>query len=60
MISEAAPPDGQHFYYAKADALFEQTSVKAFNDVGVNVSSIKDILKRGVYLTTAVKGGKTG
>jgi uracil-DNA glycosylase len=29
--------------------------VQAFNDAGAEVSSIKDILKLGVYLTTAIK-----
>ena len=42
------------------DSLFQQTTVQAFNDGGATVSSIQDILNRGVYLTTAVKCGKTG
>jgi uracil-DNA glycosylase len=40
--------------------LFQQTTVQAFNDAGAKVSSIQDILDLGVYLTTAVKCGKTG
>jgi len=60
MISEAAPANLGDYYYAGRDALFQQTTVQAFNDAGVNVSSIKDIVNRGVYLTTAVKCGKTG
>jgi uracil-DNA glycosylase len=60
MISEAAPANPGDYYYAGGDALFEQTTVQAFGDAGANVSSVQDILDRGVYLTTAVKCGKTG
>ena len=60
MISEAAPANPDDYYYAKGDPLFQQTTVQAFNDAGAKVSSIQDILELGVYLTTAVKCGKTG
>jgi len=60
MISEAAPGNPEDYYYAKGDPLFQQTTVQAFNDAGADVSSIQDILDLGVYLTTAVKCGKTG
>ncbi len=60
LISEAAPPDASDFYYAPGDPLFQQTTVQAFIDAGADVSSIEEILKLGVYLTTAVKCGKTG
>ncbi|UCD73716.1 MAG: uracil-DNA glycosylase [Candidatus Bathyarchaeota archaeon] len=60
MISEAAPSNSSDYYYAEGDSLFEQTTVQAFKDAGANVSSIQEILDLGVYLTTAVKCGKTG
>ena len=60
LISEAAPANPGDYYYAGGDALFQQTTVHAFNDAGAHVSSIQDIVKLGVYLTTAVKCGKTG
>jgi uracil-DNA glycosylase len=60
MVSEAAPADPDDYYYAEGNPLFQQTTVQAFNDAGVNVSSVQDILKLGVYLTTAVKCAKTG
>jgi uracil-DNA glycosylase len=60
LISEAAPADRGDFYYADGDPLFQQTTVQAFNDAGSPVSSTRDILDLGVYLTTAVKCGKTG
>lgn len=60
MISEAAPASPEDYYYAEGDPLFQQTTVQAFRDAGTDVSSIQDILALGVYLTTAVKCGKTG
>jgi len=60
MISEAAPESADDYYYAKGNPLFLQTTVQAFKDAGCNVSSVKDIVAQGVYLTTAVKCGKTG
>ena len=60
LISEAAPADPADHYYAAGDPLFAQTTVKAFQDAGAAVSSIQDILALGVYLTPAVKCGKTG
>ena len=60
MISESAPADLADYYYAGGKALFQQTTVQAFKDAGAVIDSIKDILKLGVYLTTAVKCGKTG
>jgi uracil-DNA glycosylase len=60
MVSEAAPQNAEDYYYAKGDPLFQRTTVQAFNDAAANVSSVKDIVSRGVYLTTAVKCAKTG
>ncbi len=60
MISEAAPSNPSDYYYAGGNSLFEQTTVQAFKEAGADVASITDILDLGVYLTTAVKCGKTG
>jgi uracil-DNA glycosylase len=60
LISEAAPASPKDYYYAGGNPSFEQTTVQAFNDAGSPVASIRDIVERGVYLTTAVKCGKTG
>jgi len=60
MVSEAAPAELADYYYAGGKALFEQTTVQAFSDAGSKVASIHDVLDLGVYLTTAVKCGKTG
>ncbi len=58
LISEAAPADPADGYYADGNSLFEQTTVLAFQDAGVPVNSARDLLARGVYLTTAVKCAK--
>ena len=60
LISEAAPADPADYYYAAGNPLFQQTTVQAFQDAGAAVGSVQDILDLGVYLTTAVKCGKTG
>jgi hypothetical protein len=60
LVSEAAPPEAADYYYAPGNPLFVQTTVQAFRDAGAPVSSIDEILGMGVYLTTAVKCGKTG
>ncbi len=60
MISEAAPENFDDGYYAGPDALFAQTTLLAFQDAYAPVEYFQDILDLGVYLTTAVKCGKTG
>jgi uracil-DNA glycosylase len=60
LISEAAPADPTAHYYAAGDPLFAQTTVQAFKEAGAAVDSISDIVALGVYLTPAVKCGKTG
>lgn len=60
LVSEAAPADQADHFYAEGDPLFQQTTVLAFQDAGVDVSSTRELLGMGVYLTTAVKCGKTG
>jgi uracil-DNA glycosylase len=60
LISEAAPESTADYYYSGVNALFAQTTLLAFQDAGAKVNSIQDILEMGIYLTTAVKCGKTG
>ena len=60
MVSEAAPENADDYYYAKGNPLFQQTTVQAFNDAGATVTSVKDMVNHGVYLTTAVKCRKKG
>jgi uracil-DNA glycosylase len=60
LISEAAPEKHTDHYYTGGNALFTQTTLLAFQDSGAKVQTLQDILDLGVYLTTAVKCGKTG
>ena len=60
MISESAPADPTDYYYAGDNALFARTTVQAFQDTGIDVSTFQEILNLGVYCTSAVKCGKTG
>lgn len=60
IVSEAAPQDPEDYYYARGKPLFEETTVLAFQDAGVDVGTIRDIVALGVYLTTAVKCAKIG
>lgn len=59
MISEASPQDADEYFYAKGNPFYVQTTVQAFNDAGFKVSSMKDVLGLGVYITTAIKCAKT-
>ncbi|HPH97150.1 MAG TPA: uracil-DNA glycosylase [Anaerolineaceae bacterium] len=59
LISESAPASLADHYYAEGDPLFQQTTVRAFKDAGIDVDSVPDILNLGVYLTPAVKCGKS-
>lgn len=59
MISEAAPAAAGDYFYAPGNPAFAQTTLQVFSDAGAKVPSIKDLTRRGVYLTTAVKCGKT-
>ncbi|MBN2180294.1 MAG: uracil-DNA glycosylase [Sedimentisphaerales bacterium] len=60
MISEASPKDLSDDFYAKGNPLYAQTTIQAFMDAGAKVTSMKDILDMGIYVTTAIKCGKTG
>jgi len=60
LISEAAPDTPAEYYYAGNSPLFERTTIQAFNQAGIKAASMTDLLKMGIYFTTAVKCGKTG
>ena len=60
LISESAPREREDNYYAKGNPLFQQTTLQAFQDAGVDAGSFQEILNMGVYLTTAIKCGKIG
>ena len=59
LISESAPEKLADYYYAENNPLFAETTLLAFNDAGVKVSSVQELILRGVYLTSGIKCGKT-
>jgi uracil-DNA glycosylase len=60
LISEAAAANPGDNYDAPGDSLFQQTTLLAFRDAGIQAESIEDLMGRGVYFTTAVKCAKQG
>jgi uracil-DNA glycosylase len=58
MISEAPPADASDYFYARNNSFYLTTTVQAFTDAGFKVSSMKDVLDQGVYVTTAIKCAK--
>lgn len=59
LVSEAPPEDLSDYYYSKGNPSYMQTTIQTFNDAGIKVSSIDDIIDFGIYITTAIKCGKT-
>jgi len=59
MITEAPPNDRSDYFYSPGYPFYLQTVAQAFRDAGADVHSIQDIVDLGVYITTAVKCGKT-
>jgi len=61
MISEVPPPDPANgFYSAAPDPEYMKTARGLFENAGVPVHSMQDILNLGIYVTTAVKTPKSG
>jgi uracil-DNA glycosylase len=60
MVAEAPPPDAEDDFYAAGEPFYLQTTLQAFEQAGVQVSSMQELLDMGVYLTTAIKCGKVG
>jgi uracil-DNA glycosylase len=58
LISETAPIEAKDYYYRSCEALFARTTVQAFQEAGIKVNTIQDLLHKGIYFTTAVKCGK--
>jgi uracil-DNA glycosylase len=59
MISEAPPNLKSDYFYAAGNPFYLQTTLQAFKDAGSDAASMQDILNLGVYITTAIKCGKT-
>ena len=59
MITEAPPNEKADYFYSAGNPFYLQTIAQAVRDAGADVSSMQDILDLGVYITTAIKCGKT-
>jgi len=60
MISECPPANRSDYFYESSLGAFFQTTKTAFQDAGVVIENYEDLTRRGIYLTTAIKCGKTG
>ncbi len=60
MISEAPPLERRDYFYAEGASFYMRTTAQAFKDAGFEVADMDDVLSLGVYISTAIKCGKTG
>ena len=60
MICEGLPEKKKDYFYSSAGSLYVTNTLEAFNNAGIKVKNIDDIIKRGVYLTVAVKETRKG
>lgn len=60
MICEALPENQEDYFYSSGDSLYVTNTLAAFNHAGIEVQNMDDIIKRGVYLTVAVKAPRKG
>lgn len=59
MISESPPLDSKDYFYSPNEPFYLKTTLQSFHDAGIKADNINDLIKLGVYLTTAVKCAKT-
>ena len=59
MINEVVPADPSQDFYGTPDADYLKTTIPLLQGAGTEVTSIQDILQRGIYITNAVKTPKT-
>ncbi len=60
IICEALPENKEDYFYSSGNSTYVMNTINAFNDAGVNVKDINGIIKKGVYLTVAVKTTRKG
>ena len=59
MINEVVPADPAQDFYGASGQEYLSTTLPLFQQAGLEVTSIDDILRMGVYITNAVKTPKT-
>jgi uracil-DNA glycosylase len=58
MICEALPENKDDYFYASGNSSYVSNTINAFANAGITVKDINDVLKKGVYLTVAVKASR--
>ena len=58
-ISEAPPAEHSDYFYAPGNPFYLETTMQAFNYAGKIITSLKEIIDSGIYITTAIKCAKT-
>ena len=59
MVNEVVPSDPLQDFYGSPEADYLKTTIPLLQGAGAEVVSIQEILKRGIYITNAVKTPKT-
>lgn len=59
MINEVVPADSAGDFYGEPDADYLKTTIPLFQNAGIEVKNIQDILQKGIYITNAVKTPKS-
>jgi uracil-DNA glycosylase len=59
LINEVVPADPAQDFYGSSGEAYLSTTIPLFQQAGLAVQSIQDILRMGVYITNAVKSPKT-
>ncbi|MBO0452428.1 uracil-DNA glycosylase family protein [Candidatus Enterococcus murrayae] len=59
MINEVVPAYPGNDFYGPEDAAYMETTIPLFQKAGIEVTTIQDILSKGIYLTNAIKTPKT-
>lgn len=59
MINEVVPIDPSQDFYGQSGAEYLKTTIPLFQKAGLQVNSIHEILKMGIYITNAVKTPKS-
>ena len=60
LINEVVPADPAQDFYGSSGEDYLSTTIPLFQQAGLPVSSIREILDLGVYITNAVKTPKSG
>jgi uracil-DNA glycosylase len=55
LISEAPSAEKKDYFYEKGEPFFFSTTQQAFRDAGYLMKDIDTFIKKGIYLTTAIK-----